>query len=109
MEKKRRLITVDYGTSMGDDKVVVETDAPEGILRELEKESCQVYIDGGDYEDVPDWRERIQQLGYVFLFVDSHPHVTAYASSTEWKEDNRIYNRIREEYVIENQPYLYNN
>lgn len=54
MEKKRRLIAVDYGTSMGDDKVIVETDAPEDILRELEKESCQVYIDGGDYEDVPD-------------------------------------------------------
>lgn len=97
----RRIILND-GTGMGDCSIVFETDAPVERLKELEKQCCQIYIDGGSSEDVPIWAEVLSKEGYTFKYVSEHGHVTPFRSSTKWLEDE--YPEITEEYTIENQP-----
>lgn len=99
-----RLITLCDGTGMGDSLIIFETNAPVEELKELEKISCQVYINGGDYEDIPIWAEVLIQKGYVFNCVEQHQHVTAYGTSTTWLENK--YPEIKEHYTIENQPNI---
>ena len=97
----RRIILTD-GTGMGDSVIIFETDAPACELKELERISCEVYINGGDYEDVPKWASVLNEKGYTFEYVDSHQHITPMGTSSEWLEDK--YPEIAENYVIENQP-----
>lgn len=99
-----RLIALADGTSMGDMIIVFKTNAPVERLKELEKQSCQIYIDGGDDENIPIWANVLSSEGYVFEYVDEHLHVTPYRSSSEWLEDE--YHQITEHYLIENQPHL---
>lgn len=101
---ENRLITVCEGTGMGDELFVMETNAPVEKLKELERISCKVYLDGGDFEDVPNWENVLKDKGYSFEYVNSHGHVTPYGSSKMWLEEN--YPTITEHYVIENQPEL---
>lgn len=51
--KNLRLVALSDGTGMGDEVLVFKTNAPVNRLKELEKQSCEVYINGGDSEDVP--------------------------------------------------------
>lgn len=99
-----RLITLSDGTSMGDDLIILETNAPVEELKKLEQISCQVYIDGGSYEDVPIWIDSLIEKGYECKYVDSHPHINPFNTSKGWSDKN--YPNITEHYVIENQPEL---
>lgn len=103
-ETNLRLITLSDGTSMGDNLIVFETNAPVEELKELEKNSCQVYLDGGNDEDVPIWGDVLSEKGFVFNLVDLHAHISPYGSSTSWLEGT--YPEINEHYTIENQPHL---
>jgi len=99
----RHVILTD-GTGMGDSVIIFETDSPVDELKELERISCEVYINGGDYEDVPNWASVLKEKGYTFEYVDSHQHITPTGTSREWLEDK--YPEIMENYVIENQPEI---
>lgn len=96
-----RYITLSDGTGMGDELIIFKTDAPAEELKNLERRSCQVYLDGGSSEDIPIWSEVITEKGYLFEYVDSHVHVSPYNTSGEWIKKN--YLGIAENYVIENQ------
>ena len=100
--EKERWIALSDGTTMGDELVIFKTNAPVSELKELEKQSCQVYLNGGDYEDVPIWKYVLNKKGYTFEFVDSHRHISPYGSSCTWLELD--YPEVTEHYVIENQP-----
>ena len=52
---KKRLIALTNGTGMGGELIVFSTNAPKERLQALEKESCDVFLNGGDMEDVPLW------------------------------------------------------
>lgn len=99
-----RLIILCNGTGMGDEMIVFKTNAPVERLKELEQQSCQIYIDGGSYDDVPIWLDVLTDEGYVFELVDEHQHITPFKSSSDWLEDK--YSEITEKYIIENQPEL---
>lgn len=99
-----RLITLTDGTGMGDALIIFKTNAPPDILRNLEIASCNIYIHGGSYDDVPIWSAELAKKGYVFEYVDSCRHVTPYGKSTDWLENHEIGSKINEHYVIENQP-----
>ena len=99
-----RLVTLSDGTGMGDYLYVFKTNTPADKLKELEKISCQVYLDGGDAEDVPIWAKVLRAEGYTFEYVDEHRHITGRSSSGDWLEDK--YPQITEHYQIENQPQL---
>lgn len=101
---KQRLVTLTDGTDMGGVLYVFKTNAPMEELRELERVSCDVYINGGDDEDVQIWAEFLENKGYIFDYVDEHTHVTAYGSSSEWLEEK--YPQITEHYCIDNQPEM---
>lgn len=103
MENERRIALCD-GTGMGDELIIFKTNAPVAELKKLEKQSCQVYLDGGEYDDVPNWGEVLVGKGYTFEFEDSCRHITPYTSSESWKERN--YPDVKETYTIENQPFL---
>jgi hypothetical protein len=87
---------------MGNMEIVFKTNAPSEELKELERISNGIYINGGEAEDVPLWGKVLTDKGYVFDYVDSHQHITPYGTSEEWLEDK--YSSITEHYVIENQP-----
>lgn len=87
---------------MGDELIIYKTDAPIELLKELEKISCQIYVNGGDYEDIPKWSKVINEKGYLFEYIDSHIHVNSFATSRKWLHEN--YPEILENYIIENQP-----
>lgn len=96
-----RRISLSDGTSMGDELLIFETNAPINRLKELEKECCDIYKNGGDYDDIPIWEDVLTNEGYTFNLVASHQHVTPFLSSNEWMEEN--YKDVKEHYVIENQ------
>lgn len=86
--KPRKIILQD-GTCMGDETLVFLTNAPKNRLKSLEKEACDIYKNGGSYEDVPLWANVLTEEGYIFEL-----------QSCENPEG------IQELYVIENQPEL---
>lgn len=96
-----RLISLCDCTDMGGEVIIFKTDAPEAKLKELERISCEVYINGGDSEDVPIWANVLANNGYTFEFVDEHGNVTVYGTSSQWLKDK--YPEIKEHYIIENQ------
>ena len=95
---EKRLITLSDGTRMGGELLVFRTDAPAEVLSELEKISCEIFINGADYEDVPIWADVLED-------IDSCTHVTAYGTSSGWLEET--FGEINEKYVIEDQPDLF--
>lgn len=99
-----RLIALADGSTMGDMMIVFATNAPIEELKELEKSSNDIYINGGDEEDVPIWAEILKNKGYVFEYVDECRHITPLGTSSEWLKEN--YPRIAERYCIENQPEM---
>ena len=99
-----RTIALTNGTSMGDEMLIFKTNAPVEELKKLEKQSCQVYLDGGSEEDLPIWTEVLSQKGYIFECVDLHKHITPYSSSETWMETD--YSNVTEHYVIDNQPHI---
>lgn len=87
-EKPRKIILQD-GTCMGDEILVFLTNVPKNRLKSLVKESCDIYKNGGSYEDVPLWANVLTDEGYIFELQDcENPE------------------GIQELYVIENQPEL---
>ena len=102
---EKRLITLSDGTRMGGELLVFRTDAPAEVLSELEKISCEIFINGADYEDVPIWADVLKEKGYEFTYIDSCIHVTAYGTSGDWLEET--FGEINEKYVIEDQPDLF--
>ena len=96
-----RLVTLSDGSGMGDCRYVFNTDAPSKVLKELERESCAVYRNGGNDEDVPIWADVLNAKGYTFDYVDECEHVTAFGTSSDWV--NEVYPQITEHYYIENQ------
>ena len=101
---KQRLITLTDGTDMGGMEIVFKTNAPIEELKELEKKSNDIYINGGDEEDIPIWAKVLTDKGFTFEYVDAHQHITAFGTSTEWL--NKKYPQITEHYCIDNQPTL---
>lgn len=101
---KKRLIALTNGTGMGGELIVFSTNAPKERLQALEKESCDVFLNGGDMEDVPLWYEVLEKEGYVFSYEDSHSNISVYGTSAEWLKEK--YPDITEQYVIEDQPEL---
>jgi hypothetical protein len=97
-----RLVTLSDGTSMGGVLLVFKTNAPEKRLKELEKESCLVYINNKSSEDVPIWSDVLSKEGYLFDYVDEHSHITPFGTSEDWLEEN--YSGINEHYCIDDQP-----
>ena len=96
----KRLFTLMNGTSMGDNLIVFETNAPIEELKELERISNDISLNG-EWEDIPNWMEVLEEKGYICTYVDEHRHVTAYGTSTSWLEEK--YPQIKEHYCIENQ------
>ena len=101
---KQRLITLTDGTDMGGMVIIFKTNAPIEELKELEKISNDIYINGGDEEDVPIWKNVLEEKGYAFDYVDEHEHVTAFGTSSDWLKEE--YPQITEHYCIENQPTM---
>ena len=99
---KQRLITLTDGTDMGGVIIVFLTNAPIEELKELEKISNDIYINGEDEEDIPIWANVLTDKGFTFDYVDDHQHVTAFGTSTEWL--NEKYPQITEHYCIDKQP-----
>ena len=60
---EKRLITLSDGTGMGGELLVIRTDAPAEVLSELEKISCEIFINGANYEDVPIWQNEVVASG----------------------------------------------
>lgn len=92
-EEELREVVFGEGTSMGDSVYVYKTNAPKELLRDLLKRSNEVWINGGSYDDVPNWGAEITDKGYVFEYVDEGIAVN---------EDFEP----KERYIIENQPEL---
>lgn len=46
---------------MGGELLVIRTDAPAEVLSELEKISCEIFINGANYEDVPIWADVLKE------------------------------------------------
>jgi len=103
-EDKQRFITLTDGTDMGGKVIVFKTNAPVDTLKELEKISNDVYINGGYEEDVPIWADVLANNGYVFDYVDEYDHVSPFGTSSEWLEEE--YPQITECYTIDNQPKI---
>jgi hypothetical protein len=101
---KQRLITLTDGTDMGGVIIVFKTNAPIEELKELEKTSNDIYINGEDEENIPIWANVLTDKGFTFDYVDEHQHVTTFGTSTEWL--NEKYPQITEHYCIDNQPTL---
>lgn len=99
----KRQITLTDGTDMGGELLIFETNAPAELLKRLEEESCKAVMND---EDVPIWKNVVEENGFIFEFIDSHTHVTPYGTSTDWLEEHKVYSKIKEHYVIENQPTL---
>ena len=99
---EQRLIALTDGTDMGGMVIVFETNAPINELKELEKISNDIYINGGEEEDVPLWKNILEAKGYIFDCVGYHRHITRYGTSKEWLEEK--YPQITEHYLIDNQP-----
>ncbi|WP_288619187.1 hypothetical protein [uncultured Eubacterium sp.] len=102
---EKRLITLSDGTGMGGELLVIRTDAPAEVLSELEKISCEIFINGSDAEKVPIWADVLKEKGYEFTYIDSCIHVTPYGTSGDWVEET--FGEINEKYVIEDQPDLF--
>ncbi len=94
-----RFIALSDGTGMGGILYVFATDAPVEMLKTLEKESNQVYEDGRDGDEEPDWLEVLNKAGYSFEYVAEHRHVTPWGTSESWLEES--FPQITEKYVIE--------
>ena len=101
---KNRLITLTDGTDMGGMIFVFKTNAPIEKLKELEKISNDVYINGDDEEDVPIWANALEEKGYACDYVDEHEHVTVFETSSDWLKEE--YPQIKEHYRIDNQPTI---
>lgn len=96
-----RFISLMDGTEMGDMLLIFKTDAPVEELKELERISNEVYLNSGDYDDIPIWSYVLKQKGYKFNYIDEHRNVTAYGTSGEWLKEK--YPHIEEHYCIKNQ------
>ena len=92
-----RLVSLMDGTAMNDQTIIFKTNAPAEELKELERISCEVYLNGGDYEDVPIWETVLNDKGYVFEYMDSSTNC-----GSEFLEHTYAY--VTEHYIIENQP-----
>lgn len=92
-----RLVSLMDGTAMNDQTIIFKTNAPAEELKELERISCEVYLNDGDYEDVPIWETVLNDKGYVFEYVDSSTNC-----GSEFLEHTYAY--VTEHYIIENQP-----
>lgn len=64
---EKRLISLSDGTGMGGELLVIRTDAPAEVLSELEKISCEIFINGSDAEKVPIWADVLEEKGYHIL------------------------------------------
>lgn len=93
-----RCIGLSTGDTMGDEIVVIDTDAPRERLKKLEMESCEFYT-LEDYDNVPSWIEVLSKEGYKAEFVDFSPHVTPFHSSHKWLEE--YFPDVEEVYYIE--------
>ena len=95
---EERYITLSDGTGMDGELLIFLTNAPATLLKTLEKLSCEA-IDRD--EDAPIWSNILKEAGYAFEYIDSHQHVTAYGTSTEWLMNHEIGSAITEDYTIE--------
>lgn len=102
-----RYITLSDGTGMNDELIVIKTTAPAELLKNLEQQSCEVYLQGKE-DEVPMWSAVLTDAGYLFEVVASCEHVNASGTSnewlTEWIESHEFCKEIDEHYIIENQP-----
>lgn len=97
-----RLVALSDGTGMGGTLCVFRTNAPKTFLKNLEDKSCQAFISGDGYDDVPNWESEVRKAGYLWGYVNEHGHVTPYGTSRSWLQSE--YPECREQYVIDDQP-----
>ena len=91
---------------MGGELLVIRTDAPAEVLSELEKISCEIFINGANYEERSYMGRCFEKRrGMNLTYIDSCTHVTAYGTSSDWLEET--FGEINEKYVIEDQPDLF--
>ncbi len=69
-------------------------------LKELEKECCNIYKNGGDYDNIPIWLDILTNEGYIFNLVASHQHITPFLYSNKRMKEN--YKDVKEHHIIEN-------
>lgn len=84
-------------TEMGDTLYIFETDAPIEHLKKLEKISCDAYINGNRYDDIPVWANELEKKGYIFKCIDEFQNIGVYSSSYDLRDK---YSDIKEEYLI---------
>ncbi len=65
-----RLIALYDGTCCIDEFFVIETNAPEERLKELEAKCLDIALNGGSKEEVPSWLDELTDEGFTFDFVD---------------------------------------
>ena len=95
---KTRYITLSDGVGMGDVLIVIKTNAPKTLLKELETISCEAYKSG---DEVPLWWKEVTEQGYEYEIIDSRSHVTAHGTSEDWLQRHKEWGTILEHYVIE--------
>ena len=93
-----RWVSLMDGTGMGDQTIIYKTNAPVEELKKLEQISCDVYLNDGDYDDVPNWCDVLTEMGYVFEYMDE--------STNAYELLDHAYPYVTERYVIENQPNI---
>lgn len=98
MKQETRYIALSDESGMGGELIILQTNAPAKRLKELERESCEIYTKG-DYEDIPIWQDVLEYEGYECFIIESHPHVTPYDTSKDWQQEK--YPEIKEFYYID--------
>ena len=78
--ENKRLIAITHGTKLYDELTVWETNAPRKYIDPLTLISTEIYLDGGNYGDIPDLYRILTSEGYLFELVDRYQH-----TPTSWK------------------------
>lgn len=81
-----RLIAIAHGTKVRDELTIWKTNAPDKRIRELGYISTEVYMDGGDYGDLPDLHRILTGEGYSFQFVGCYINMP-----TSWNKPEEAY------------------
>ena len=96
-KENTRYITLSDGTSMNGELIVIRTNAPVELLKELENLSNVAYKND---DDVPLWWREVENKGYEYQNIDSCRNITPYCTSKEWLASHEEWRNIEEHYVV---------
>lgn len=92
-----RYITLLDGASMNGELIVIRTNAPVELLKELENLSNVAYKND---DDIPLWWREVENKGYEYQIIDSCRNITPYCTSKKWLASHEEWKNIEEHYVI---------